>query len=272
MNLSNVSQIRFNGSDIELIKLNGSIVYEVKNEEPEENTNPYYIEYTVNNTSTQALNGGSSSYKYGLPRIYSSTTSYDFTGYEDIEITLLDGTITTDVTTTCDQVAKVKLWYPESTVAIKFYGSSSYKPVVKTVNYCKTDNFTNMNQMFRDCNKLTELDLSNFDTSNVTTMGNMFYNCNKLTSLDLSNFDTSNVTNMDGMFYSCSRLTSLQSPVFYGSVSFDYSPLNLESALDIINKLATVETTKTLDLSSTTLALLSNEQIAIATNKGWTLS
>ena len=37
----------------------------------------------------------------------------------------------------------------------------------------------------------------------------MFYGCNKLTSLDLSNFNTNNVNDMSYMFYDCSSLTSL---------------------------------------------------------------
>ena len=68
---------------------------------------------------------------------------------------------------------------------------------------------TSCDNMFRNCNGLTSLDLSNFDTSNVTSMNWMFYNCNYLTSLDLSNFDTSNVTTMSYMFYKYSGLTSL---------------------------------------------------------------
>jgi surface protein len=37
----------------------------------------------------------------------------------------------------------------------------------------------------------------------------MFGNCNNLTSLDLSNFNTSNVTNMDEMFNDCSILNKV---------------------------------------------------------------
>ena len=37
----------------------------------------------------------------------------------------------------------------------------------------------------------------------------MFYNCNKLSSLDLSNFNTEKVTNMSGMFLGCSALTTI---------------------------------------------------------------
>ena len=203
-NLNEMSQIRHNGSEIVLAKLNGAILYEKQEEDL-----GYCIEYTVNNTSTYALNGGSSSYKYGLPRIYSTSSSYTYTGYDAIEITLLDGTTTTDVTTKCNNIAKVKIWYPESTKRLAFYGSSSYKPVVKTVNYCKTNNFTTMQYMFYYCQSLTSLDTSKWNTSNVTDMGNMFNNCNNLTSLDVSNWDTSKVTNMYAVFSQCNNLTSI---------------------------------------------------------------
>lgn len=76
--------------------------------------------------------------------------------------------------------------------------------------------------MFKNC-KLTELDLSNFDTSNVTNMSEMFSNCTNLTSLDLSNFDTSNVTDMKYMFDSCSSLTSLDISSFDTSKIEDMS-------------------------------------------------
>ena len=66
-----------------------------------------------------------------------------------------------------------------------------------------------MSSMFYWCNKLTIIDVSNFNTSKVTDMSSMFSNCHNLTSLDISNFDTSKVTDMSGMFSRCSGLTSL---------------------------------------------------------------
>ncbi len=96
----------------------------------------------------------------------------------------------------------------------------------------------NSSSMFENCEKLSSIDVSGFDTSNVTRMDYMFsiYNSNPLTSitglngfdtskvtnmcgmfwglrnltgLDLSSFDTSNVTSMECMFYECNGLTSL---------------------------------------------------------------
>ena len=68
---------------------------------------------------------------------------------------------------------------------------------------------TDMLGMFSSCKSLINLDLSNFNTSNVTNMRDMFIGCSGLTSLNLSNIDTSKVTDMGGMFYNCSGLTSL---------------------------------------------------------------
>lgn len=63
--------------------------------------------------------------------------------------------------------------------------------------------------MFYSCNKLTVLDVSNFNTVNVTNMYRMFHNCSSLISLDVSNFNTKSVTSMDQMFKDCRKLTSL---------------------------------------------------------------
>ena len=72
-----------------------------------------------------------------------------------------------------------------------------------------TNSVIDMRYMFKNCSKLTSLDLSNFDTSNVTTMSLMFDNCSSLISLNLSNFNTSNVTIMYCMFNSCYNLIQL---------------------------------------------------------------
>ena len=50
--------------------------------------------------------------------------------------------------------------------------------------------------MFSNCENLTSLDVSNFNTQNVTDMSAMFNECSNLTSLDVSKFDTKNITDM----------------------------------------------------------------------------
>ncbi len=65
------------------------------------------------------------------------------------------------------------------------------------------------NWMFKGCEGLTSLNLSNFNTNNVTNMCCMFNQCSSLTSLNLFNLKTNNVNNMSYMFNECSSLTSL---------------------------------------------------------------
>ena len=85
-----------------------------------------------------------------------------------------------------------------------------------------TSKVTNMNAMFGNCISLTNLNLSNFNTDNVKDMRFMFFNCSVLTELDLSNFNTSKVENMTCMFYNCISLNNL-----------DLSNFNTENVKDM---------------------------------------
>ena len=104
---------------------------------------------------------------------------------------------------------------------------------------------TDINQVFKNCKELTELDISGWDTSECRTLTDwkkdsqttglfggcsklrviyglpgldtrkfedvqsMFGGCSALTSLDVSKWDTSNVTNMDSMFENINSMQSL---------------------------------------------------------------
>ena len=144
------------------------------------------------------------------------------------------------------------------------------------VNNFDTSNVTNMSYMFCGCNNLTSLDLSNFDTSKVTNMTYMFSGCNKLIELNMSNCDISKVTsssNISGAFSSCTALVDFQAPKNI-SANMDVSSstaLSHDSLMSIINNLITTTSSKTLTLGATNLAKLTADEIAIATNKGWTV-
>ena len=74
------------------------------------------------------------------------------------------------------------------------------------IEYSFKKDLTKTCYMFRDCNKLTYLNLSNFNTQNVTNMSYMFDGCNSLTNLNLLNFNTQNVTDMYEIFTNCNSL------------------------------------------------------------------
>ena len=61
--------------------------------------------------------------------------------------------------------------------------------------------------MFYNCNKLSSLDLTNFNTAKVKNMRSMFWNCSALTTIYVSDkFVTGQVTSSSDMFLYCSNL------------------------------------------------------------------
>lgn len=72
-----------------------------------------------------------------------------------------------------------------------------------------TAGVTDMNNMFFQCESLTNLDLSTFNTSNVTNMNSMFFACKKLQTIDLTSFGITKVTDMRYMFNNCPALTTI---------------------------------------------------------------
>ena len=67
----------------------------------------------------------------------------------------------------------------------------------------------NMEFMFSGCYNVTNINLSNFNTENVINMGDLFNHCENLKNIDLSSFDTRKVTNMKNMFFHCINLETI---------------------------------------------------------------
>lgn len=150
-----------------------------------------------------------------------------------------------------------------------------------------TNNVTNMDTTFSGCRALTTLPQLN--TGNVTNMSNLFNDCNNLLSIPLLN--TENVTNISYMFNRCYKLTTLgglenlgkayntsvSANNSYYCLKLSYSnSLTHDSLMNVINNLYDIASAgiqpQQLILGSTNLAKLTAEEIAIATNKGWTVS
>ncbi len=155
---------------------------------------------------------------------------------------------------------------------------------LSTISLPQTVTFKNsgisLNKMFSNCSSLTSLDLSGLDTSNVQYMESMFYNCNKLETLNLSSWNTTNVTNMESMFSginpSCISLKNLtlgENWASNSSITSFYlsgSPLTHDSAVDVLNKLATRDNSPVIKFNKA--VGLYQSEIDIATNKGWSVS
>ena len=160
-----------------------------------------------------------------------------------------------------------------------------------------TSKVTTMEGMFYS-NKIPELILTCFDTASLTNINHMFNMCSNLKTLDMSSFDMSKVNSVTQTWKNCNALTNLkfgynlgkgytEKTVNYSSYTVDLSlplgRLTHESLMSVINGLYDLNLTydvanggtlytQSLRLSTLDKAKLNEEEIAIATNKGWVIS
>ena len=137
-----------------------------------------------------------------------------------------------------------------------------------------TSKVTDMSNMFRACKSLTSI--PQLDTHSVRDMNTMFAYCSNLESVPL--LDTSHINNhMTSTFNGCSNLKNLGGfRGLFNDLSLSSCPLlTKESLLNVFNEVAD-ETGSSIPhrlmLGDVNLNKLTDEEKAIATNKGWTLS
>ena len=127
------------------------------------------------------------------------------------------------------------------------------------------EQLTDFSCMFRGCESIISVDLSNLNSTNVKKTHNMFYNCTSLLSIDFGNFDTSEVTDMGAMFQLCTSLLSLDVSKFNTSKvelmwamfnslkslkSLDLSNFNTQNVLHFVGMFAYSTSLISIDLSS----------------------
>ena len=186
-----------------------------------------------------------------------------------------------------------------------FFALFDGSPKIENIDVSKwnTSSAINMAWMFNR-NNCKYLDVSNFNTSKVTNMFAMFSGSNSLTQLDVSNFDTSNVLDFGRVFsywgtvceelnISGLNLTKCKfMELTFQSTSFKVircdglrlpnidmsniglhssTELSVESIVGLLNALPQSDKGYSFQIGSDNIAKLSDEQKAIATNKGWTL-
>ncbi|MGL4948848.1 MAG: BspA family leucine-rich repeat surface protein [Anaeroplasmataceae bacterium] len=80
-----------------------------------------------------------------------------------------------------------------------FFSTLSNLTTIENLDLLNTSNVVDMSYMFRLCQLVSEVNMSNFDTSNVINMQGIFDQAN-LSSFDITKLNTSKVTNMKDMF------------------------------------------------------------------------
>ena len=167
-----------------------------------------------------------------------------------------------------------------------FFGCNNLK-IIDVKNW-DTKMVTNLHYTFNECQSVKILDVSRWDISNVTKMTSLFYKCRELEMLDLTMWNVLNLTNVDYMLAFCNKLLSLIGnrtiedvlannicalSGLKSSLSLSYTSIDRASIRAVINGLAdlTGQSTQTLTLGATLMAKLTEEDIAIATSKNWTI-
>ncbi|MBP5642414.1 MAG: BspA family leucine-rich repeat surface protein, partial [Paludibacteraceae bacterium] len=90
------------------------------------------------------------------------------------------------------------------------YSDRKYITTLTIDESCQNHTLTSFYNLFHIFKALTTINgIENLATANVESMRYMFYDCQALTSLDLSSFNTAKVTDMKGMFNGCSNLTTI---------------------------------------------------------------
>lgn len=126
------------------------------------------------------------------------------------------------------------------------------------------------------------LDLSNLDVSNCTSFKYIFYGCKGLKEIYLTGWDMSKCTETDLRWFDSGDkeleildMTGAKLPDINLSRLFFGNPvpkLTVDSLVSILNALPNSTKGNTLNIGSTNLAKLTDDQKAIATSKGWVLT
>lgn len=148
----------------------------------------------------------------------------------------------------------------------------------------------NIVQTFQNCYLLKKIILLNTDKATFNSLNGTFYDCQKVT--EISAIYCNEVTRFSSAFINCYELTNFGGLINAGmaysttasenysnyTINFNIynSPLTHDSLMNIINGLYDIKTKgvnpQQLILGSTNLAKLTEDEIAIATNKGWNVS
>ena len=130
----------------------------------------------------------------------------------------------------------------------------------------------NLNSTFSNCQKISVIDLSKINTENVTTISSTFSYCKALIKIvgviDLK--ASSSISSMLG--YSEAGAPTLLEEVFNG-LNMSFCPkLKKECLVYLLENAVVTTVTRTINMGPSNTAKLAPEELAVGTNKGYTIS
>lgn len=171
---------------------------------------------------------------------------------------------------------------------------------ISGLKYWDTSKLTNLRNTFLECESLKDIspvykwnvskvttffglfnktkietaDLSNWNPQIVEDFSKIFFKCLSLQEVNFANWDFENIYEFSSeIFAGCDKLNTIVGPIKNWKIgqNLSASPLTVESAMVFINGLKEGVSDKVITFSSGTYDSLTPEQIAIATEKGWTV-
>jgi hypothetical protein len=193
------------------------------------------------------------------------------------------------------------VYYLEEVIGLKLpnatiLGSMFYQHTsIKRVDVSCSSKTTRMESAFQQCSKLEYVSVDKLDSSKVSLFNSMFSNCTVLKNLGAINMPSAK--SISSMFTNCKNLENLGGFIDLGKGFTDTTANNYNYALDltaatlltheslmnVINNLYDLNltynvasggtlATQSLKIGSANIEKLTAEEIAVATNKGWTVS
>lgn len=212
----------------------------------------------------------------------------------------VQGTFTSDADATAEDIASGKTAYVNGEKIIGKMQPSLDTTLLTNTNRMFSSNTTLVEAPMFDVSNVTVMEYMFFGCTNLKSCGSynsskcsmyncMFQNCTKLT--DVGVLDCTKCTNIQNVFYGCSNLQNFggfknigqeyNAGATTGNSSYtinlaDCTKLTHDSLMNVINLLYDLKgngkNTQRLTIGSTNKNKLTAEEIAIATNKGWTVS
>lgn len=254
---------------------------------------------TIKKLPIFTISGTSANYmfaQYALEEIpsldFSNVTTmkgmcYNASKIKTLVLSIPEVTDITDICWSCENLTSVNL--TNTSKVTNMYEAFSICTNLNSISISDTSNVTNMDSAFSEIVNTNFTIAPTLDTSNVTNVYQMFRKSSYIETVPKYNF--AKVINVGEIFKFCSFLTTLggfenlgQAYLTTASANYSNYTLNLsassnithDSLMNVINNLYDIATkgcnAQKLILGSTNLAKLSDEEKAIATNKGWVLS
>ena len=192
----------------------------------------------------------------------------------------------------CSNLTSVPLF--DTSKVTNMYDMFFYCESLQTVPAFNTSNVTNISEMFYECISLTSV--PEMDTSKATNFNSIFQDCNSLTTIEGISFKSFSASTMSNSYLvGWSSNTSIRKAVFkdigYQSDAVQFNTSNIENwgvntseipdaRQSLIDSLITYSfdratagyPTCTITLSSTTKALLTEDEVSQITAKGFTIA